>query len=151
MRFLNSLELKKILEFPAPVNGQISEDLFTMTLRSVHQIVGEAKLGPGENDTREARRVKRPSRRSAGENIGWWDLGQGAYWITFNEKVEVPPDCVLVIQPHKRILGNGVWHPAIFIRDWDKEMDGVLLIVSARGVKVSEDAVISCCFVVRLD
>jgi len=151
VRFLDSTELEKILKFPVRPDGQVSGSLITMTLCDVHQIMGEAELGPDDAGTKEARRIKRPSRRSTGEEIGWWDLGQGAYWITYNERVEIPPDCVLVIQPHKRILSNGVWHPAVLIRDWDKEMEGMLLTVSSRGIRASENTVISCGFVLQVD
>ena len=143
MRFLETGQLVNLLRFAKHPEKQIEDGCLTLTLLEVQQIMGEARLDFDGQDSEDARRVKRPTRSAAGEDVGWWDLGQGVYWVTFRERVEIPPGGALFLQPHIRILRNGLWHPTMLIRDWDREMDGIMLTVSSRGIKISENAPVS--------
>ena len=95
-----------------------------------------------------ARRIKRPLRKSNRDAVGNWDLVQGAYWMTCNETVQIPAAAALILQPHQELMENGLWHPTLVVRDW-AEFAGVLLVVSAKGVRIMEGAPISTGFIVK--
>ena len=111
------------------------------------QITGEGRTGPNESMAQEARRIKRPARKSSSDPTGYWDLVQGPYWLTYNETVRIPAGYCLILQPHETLMKNGLWHPTMVVRDWS-EMSGVLLVVSARGVRMMEGTPISTGFIV---
>lgn len=143
MRFLGADEIGRILRFAVDQGSQLQGDTLTLTLLDVEQIMGEGSLGSADAEPEDARRIKRPAKRSSGQNRGSWDLAQGSYWVTYNERIEIPAAGLLVLQPHVNLLRNGVWHPTLVIRNWDDQMEGMLLTVAARGVKVEENTALS--------
>lgn len=147
MKFLSSNRLLDLLRFASDPRRQTEGGRLTLTVLEVEQISGEASLSPDVEAVQEARRIKRPARRRADEERGFWELTQGTYWVTFNERIEVPPDGALLIQAHPDLLRNGVWHPTLMVRNWDREGGGVLMVVMARGVKISEGSPISVGYV----
>lgn len=151
MRFLEPGELTSLLRFAAHPDKQVEAGWLTLTLLEVQQIMGEGRLDFDGEDSEDARRIKRPARSAAGEDAGWWDLGQGTYWVTCRERVEIPLGCVLIMQPHTRILRNGLWHPTMLIRDWDREMEGIMLSVMSRGVRIRENAPVSSGLILQPD
>lgn len=145
---LSSKDLERLLRFALDPVRQSQGGQLALTLLDIEQIMGEGKLGPDGALREDARRVKRPAVRRAGAKQGHWELTQGAYWATYNERIEVPEGALLVLQPHPALLRNGVWHPTMAVRDWDRDGGGVLLVVSARGVRVEESTPISVGFVI---
>lgn len=148
MKILKGDILKNALRFAPDIDGQVLTDRITLTVLDVLQIAGEGRTGPSESMAEEARRIKRPARKSSSDPLGYWDLVQGPYWLTFNEAVIIPSGGSLVLQPHDMLLKNGLWHPTLLVRDWD-EISGVLLVVSARGVRMMEGTPISTGFIVE--
>lgn len=148
MKFKGSQDLQDLLRFAPRQKQQTEGDRLTLTVLDVIQIVGEGRLDAVETGREEARRVKRPARKSSSEPAGHWDLAQGAYWVTYNETVRIPRGETLVIQPHQELLKNGLWHPTLLIRDWS-EVEGVLLMVAARGVRMMEGSPISTGFIIE--
>jgi deoxycytidine triphosphate deaminase len=136
-------DLVKILRFAADPDAQTADGRLTLTLGDVEQIMGEGRLDLSGGRSEDARRIKRPAKKASGDDLGWWDLGQGSYWVRYNEIVEIPPGHLLVLQPHVRLMRNGVWHPCVLLEDWEEQMDGVMLTVSTRGVRLSENAPVS--------
>ena len=147
MKIVGTDDLKELLRFAVDSNRQTEGDHLTLTVLDVMQIAGEGRIDPDESKAEEARRVKRPSRRSSSDPVGNWDLAQGAYWVSYNETVQIPDGCSLILQPHPALMKNGLWHPTLVIRDW-AEMSGILLVVTARGVRLMEGAPISTGFIV---
>ena len=147
MKIAGTEELKKLLRFAPDAGVQTKDDRLTLTILDVTQIVGEGRVGPEETRNGEARRVKRPSRKSSSDPAGYWDLAQGAYWVTFNEEVRIPDEGCLILQPHPALMINGLWHPTLVVRYW-AEVSGILLVVTARGVRIMENAPISTGFIV---
>lgn len=147
MKIIKTGDLKDLLRFARDVEGQVDADRLTLTVLDVMQIVGEGRLDPDIDSGEEARRIKRPARKSSSDPIGNWDLTQGTYWLTYSEAVNIPDDGTLILQPHESLMKNGLWHPTLFVRDWT-EMTGVLLVVMAKGVRIMEGAPISTGFLV---
>ena len=148
MQIAGTQELEKILRFAPDASGQTAGDRLTLTILDVLQIVGEGRISPHQNDALEARRIKRPARKSSRDPVGYWDLVQGAYWVTFNEEIRIPDGCSLILQPHEDLMKNGLWHPTLVVRDW-AEVSGILLVVSARGVRMMENSPISTGFIIK--
>jgi deoxycytidine triphosphate deaminase len=147
MKIIKTEDLKALLRFAPDPGGQTKDDHLVLTVLEVVQIVGEGRIDLDESKAEEARRVKRPSRKSSQDPVGNWDLTQGAYWVTYNETVEIPDGGSLILQPHQALMKNGLWHPTLVARDW-AEVSGVLLVVTARGVRLMEGAPISTGFIV---
>lgn len=147
MKFIGTDDLKGLLRFATNPEGQTENDRLVLTILDVTQIVGEGRIDVDEGKAEEARRVKRPLRKSSQDPIGNWDLAQGAYWVTYNETVEMPVGSSLILQPHQALMRNGLWHPTLVVRDW-AEVSGVLLVVTARGVRLMEGAPISTGYIV---
>jgi deoxycytidine triphosphate deaminase len=147
MKIVGTGDLKKFLRFARDPEGQVVDDRIILTVLEVTQIVGEGRIDFDEGRGEEARRVKRPSRKSSQDPVGNWDLTQGAYWVTYNETVQIPDGGSLLLQPHQALMRNGLWHPTLVARDW-AEVSGVLLVVTARGVRLMEGAPISTGFII---
>jgi deoxycytidine triphosphate deaminase len=147
MKIIGTSDLKKLLRFARDPDGQVKDDRIILTVLEVTQIVGEGRIDLDESKTEEARRVKRPSRKSSQDPVGNWDLTQGGYWVTYSETVQIPDGGSLLLQPHQALMRNGLWHPTLVVRDW-AEVSGVLLVVTARGVRLMEGAPISTGFII---
>ena len=147
MKITGTDDLKGLLRFATNPESQTENDRITLTVLDVEQIMGEGRIDPDEGKAEEARRVKRPLRKSSQDPAGNWDLVQGAYWVTYNETVEIPDGGSFFLQPHEALMRNGLWHPTLVVRDW-AEVSGVLLVVTARGVRLMEGAPISTGFIV---
>jgi hypothetical protein len=148
MRIVETDYLKGIFRFARDLDRQTEGDRLTLTILDVLQIVGEGCIDINGSRTEEARRVKRPSRKSSRDPSGYWDLTQGAYWVSYNETVQIRDGSSLVLQPHKAIMINGLWHPTLIVRDW-AEVSGILLVVSAKGVRVMENSPLSTGFIIE--
>lgn len=144
MKFLTDKELKNILRFAPDPGNQALDGKLVFTLMKIDQILGEGRIADSPEGSEDARLVKRPSRVSSKDEGGaWWELVQGSYLVTYNETVEVPEDGILVIQPHPSAMKNGLWHPTLFVRDWDRDMEAVLMVVSVKGLKIQENSPVS--------
>ncbi len=144
MKFLTDVELRGILQFAPDPEAQTTDGRLIFTLMRIEQILGEGKVAVSPEGSEDARRVKRPARGSTGdESDAWWELGEGSYLITYNEKLDVPEGGTLVIQPHASVMKNGLWHPTLFVRDWDRDMEAVLMVVSVRGLRIQENSPVS--------
>ncbi|TNF49257.1 hypothetical protein EP232_01630 [bacterium] len=148
---MDTEDLANLLRFAVDPQKQTEGGNLILTLLEVQQIMGEARLDFNPENSEDARRIKRPARNVTGEEVGWWDLGQGSYWVTYRERVEIPVGCALFLQPHVRLLRNGIWHPTTLIRDWDRDMDGMMLTVSSRGIRISEKAPVSLGTIIQPD
>jgi len=148
MKIIGTESLKKILRFaPDPVK-QTDNDRIVFTVLDIMQITGEGRIDPDKDRSELARRIKRPLRKSTRDAAGNWDLTQGAYWVTCNETVQIPDGATLMLQPHQVLMENGLWHPTLAVRDW-AEFTGVLIVVSAKGVRIMEGAPISTGYVIE--
>jgi deoxycytidine triphosphate deaminase len=148
MKIMGTDDLKGLLRFAPDPEGQVKNDRIVLTVLEVVQIMGEGRIDSDESNAEEARRVKRPSRKSSRDSVGNWDLTQGAYWVTYNETVQIPDGNSLILQPHEALMKNGLWHPTLVVQDW-AEVSGVLLVVTARGVRIMENAPLSTGFIVE--
>ena len=149
MKLARSGELKEHVRFAADPENQTAGDRLTLTLQDVYQIVGEAQIGRFPDTVEEARRIKRPAKKNVGVSFGSWDLVQGAYWVTYNEMVQIPEGAVLYLENHPSLARNGVYQATRIVTSW-KDASGTLLMVGAKGVRFFEGSPISTCLMIRL-
>lgn len=148
LKIVRSDELVEYLRFAADPDGQTAHNRLILTLLDIYQIVGEAEVGRYPDKVEQARRIKRPSRKTAGAAFGHWTLVEGVYWITYNEAVIIPEGTVLFLENHPSLMENGVLQNSRYVLDWS-DVSGALLMVGARGVKLSEGAPVSVGRMVR--
>jgi deoxycytidine triphosphate deaminase len=146
MKIIGTEDLKASLRFALDPQRQTAGDRVVLTVLEIMQIVGEGRIDLDDGKAEEARRIKRPSRKSSSDPAGNWDLAQGAYWMSYNETVQIPDGGILVLQPHQTLMKNGLWHPTLFVPDW-KEVQGILVVVTARGVRMMEGSPLSTGFI----
>ncbi len=108
---------------------------------STHSALRQAQ-GSGSS-TGSLRQAQGGAGQSGLAGEGWWELAAGVYLARFNERLAVPPGALLVLQPHPLLLANGVWHLPLLLRAEKDLEEGVMLVVSARGVKIRENAPLS--------
>jgi len=147
---MDKSDLSSIIHFAVDADKQVEEDHLLLTLQDIEQIVGEGCIDFNGINSEEARRVRRPARRSSAEKSGWWDLAQGVYWFKHKERIEIPEGYTVCLQPHKGIMVNGLWHPTLLVTDWDRDAGNMLLTVAARGVRVFENSIISVARLLRI-
>jgi len=148
LKFFKSDELLEILSFASESETQTAGGRLVFTLMQVEQISGEGVLAATPDGSTEARRVKRPAKGVIDGDRAWWDLANGCYLATFNERILVPADGVLVVQPHPEAMKNGLWHPTLFVREWERDTASILMVISARGLKIQENAPVSVGFLI---
>ncbi len=72
---------------------------------------------------------------------GWWDLHQGAYVITYREKVNLPPDLTALIRPRSTLLRSGVAiHGAVWDAGYTGRGEGLLSVLNHRGYRLQRGA-----------
>lgn len=72
---------------------------------------------------------------------GWWDLPQGAYVITYREKVNLPPDLTALIRPRSSLLRSGVAiHGAVWDAGYSGRGEGLLSVLNERGYRLQRGA-----------
>ena len=142
MKAVLSEELVKLVRFAPDPKSQTARNRLTLTLLEIYQIVGEAVIGRYPDTVEEGRRIKRPAKKTAGAAVGYWDLVQGVYWVTYNETVNVPEDSVLFLESHPSLARNGVVQDSRTVTDWS-DVSGTLLMVGARGVRLLEGSPLS--------
>lgn len=148
MKVARSDELKEHIRFAADPEAQTADNMVTLTLQDVYQIAGEAQIGRFPDTVEDARRIKRPAKKKVGASFGSWDLVQGAYWVTYNEMVQIPEGAVLYLENHPSLARNGVWQATRIVTSW-KDVSGTLLMVGAKGVRLFEGSPVSVCLMIR--
>ena len=114
--------LKGSLRFALDMEKQVLKDRVTLTVLDVLQITGEGQISPQGDMAEEARRVKRPARKSTSDPTGYWDLVQGPYWLTYNETVHIPGGGSLILQPHETLDGLAVRGSTRHSRDRERDL-----------------------------
>ncbi len=87
--------------------------------------------------------VREPAAREdvRADDDGWWDLHQGAYVITYREKVNLPNDLTALIRPRSSLLRSGVaLHGAVWDAGYSGRGEGLLSVLNHRGYRVQRGA-----------
>ncbi len=72
---------------------------------------------------------------------GWWDLHQGAYVVTYQEKVNLPTDLMALARPRSSLLRSGVAiHTAVWDAGYSGRGEGLLAVLNHRGYRLQRGA-----------
>lgn len=87
--------------------------------------------------------VREPAGREdvKADDDGWWDLHQGAYVITYREKVNLPPTLTALVLPRSTLLRSGVTvYGAVWDAGYSGRGEGLLAVLNGRGYRLQRGA-----------
>jgi deoxycytidine triphosphate deaminase len=121
-----------------------------LTVKCVYAVepVGEVDFGGGEYRAAERVPLDAFQRRNE-DKYRWWSLDRGAYFVEFNESLELAPDEIAFIEPDERLIRAGATHAPCYFRGHVEQAE-VLMNVPTLRVSVKQNARISRLRVFRL-
>ncbi|MFW6436257.1 MAG: dCTP deaminase [Halococcoides sp.] len=133
-------ELSAVVEDLVHAPTQTDHAGVDLTVREVFEVTepGRIDFGGSELDpaglTPHERQFRRPD-----DEYQWWHLDAGQYLVAFNESLDCPADCTVVVQPRDALLARGASHPTLRT----DSLDRLPLSVGGAGVILKENARIS--------
>jgi len=126
-----------LVEHLVDAETQIQMDGVDFTLREVARF-GEA---PGEVDFDNSERRTPETIPLEPDGSGWWHLAPGAYWIVYNEIVNIPADMFGLARTRSTLLRSGA---QIGTALWDSGYSGrsgsLLVVHHPGGLRLKRDA-----------
>lgn len=127
---------------------QLHDDNFHLTLSTVYEARGRGSIDFGGSEREDAPAQKlSPTKRSPGDDYGWWGLGLGEYLIEYNEELSIPSGYFGLIEPLSRLTANGTTHSTMVVTG-DSGIQ-TLLQVGENGLEIKENSRISRLFVLE--
>lgn len=119
---------------------QRRERAFDLTVAQVQEVTAPGRLdfGGGEQAAAPAEPVP-TEKRDPDDDYGWWDLDEGVYRITYNERLTLE-DARVVLQPRTALVEQGLSHPTMVLED---SLPRVPLTVPPSGARLKENARVS--------
>ena len=135
MKVLAGTEVFKRIEGGIHAETQSEERSVSLTVSAVHRAEGTGALDFGGSEMKPCPTNALPSsKRSPGDEFGWWDLDPGFYFVRFNEQLNSSGVLFGLISPLPRLLACGAYHPTTTLLPSDRFMGIVLpLVVCERG------------------
>lgn len=142
MSVLSREELRAALAADPPlVEGidpatQLQPNGIDIRVDRVQRLTSPALLGAADA-------VREPAAREdvQADADGWWDLHAGAYVITYQEKVNLPPDLIALARPRSTLLRSGVAiHAAVWDAGYSGRGEGLLSVLNPRGYRLQRGA-----------
>lgn len=142
MSVLSREELRAALAADPPlVEGidpatQLQPNGIDIRVERVQRLTSPALLGAADA-------VREPAAREdvQADADGWWDLHAGAYVVTYQEKVNLPPDLIALARPRSTLLRSGVAiHAAVWDAGYSGRGEGLLSVLNPRGYRLQRGA-----------
>jgi dUTP diphosphatase len=152
MAVLSREELRAALAVHPPLvedvdaASQLQPNGIDLRAERVQRLTSPALLGVSEA-------VREPAGREdvKTDEDGWWDLHQGAYVLTYREKVNVPPHLTALVLPRSSLLRSGVTvYGAVWDAGYSGRGEGLLAVLNARGYRLQRGARIAQLVFLRL-
>ena len=142
MSVLSREELRLALDATPPLvedvdrSSQLQPNGIDLRVERVQRLLSAASFGAAEIARVAAARDEVPS-----DADGWWDLGQGAYVITYREKVNLPAHLTALLRPRSSLLRSGVAiHGAVWDAGYSGRGEGLLSVLNASGYRLQRGA-----------
>lgn len=142
MSVLSRDELRAALAADPPlVEGidiatQLQPNGIDLRVERVQRLTSAARLGSADAEREPAAREGVDA-----DPEGWWDLDQGAYVITYQEKVNLPADLMALSRPRSSLLRSGVAiHSAIWDAGYCGRGEGLLAVMGRHGYRLQRGA-----------
>ena len=140
---LNREEIARLLETGPPLvedfvdlAAQLQPNGFDLSLREAARLASPGQLG-ASNDSRVLPDVT----PLPFDGDGWLWLEPGAYLVTFNEVVNLPPDVMALGRPRSSLLRSGVaLHTAVWDAGYRGRSQSLLTVHHPGGFRLQRDA-----------
>ncbi|MFB6080676.1 MAG: dCTP deaminase [Haloferacaceae archaeon] len=115
---MSSSALADRIEGLVHAETQVHEAGVDLTVASVARVreAGRIDFGGGELEAATREPID-PARRSPADDYGWWDLAEGRYLVTFNERLTGPEP--VRIEPRRELAARGGSLPTVTTADLD--------------------------------
>ena len=140
---LNHEEIARLLENNPPLiedyvalESQLQPNGFDLSLREA------ARFGtPGQLGVSDADRALSTAEPIDFDASGWLELAQGAYLITFNEIVNLPPGLMALGRPRSSLLRSGAaLHTAVWDAGYRGRSQSLLTVHHPHGFRLQRNA-----------
>ena len=139
---LNREEIARLLEGSPPLiegyvalESQLQPNGFDLSLREVAHFGTQGRLGASDAD-----RILPETEPLPFDSEGWLELPQGAYLITFNEVINLPPDLMALGRPRSSLLRSGVaLHTAVWDAGYRGRSQSLLKVHHPNGFRLQRD------------
>ncbi|MDE3112304.1 MAG: deoxyuridine 5'-triphosphate nucleotidohydrolase [Chloroflexota bacterium] len=118
------------------VATQLQPNGVDLRAERIQKLTSPALLGVADS-------IREPAGREdlKADGDGWWDLHQGAYVITYREKVNLPADLTALVFPRSSLLRSGVTlYGAVWDAGYSGRGEGLLAVLNARGYRLQRGA-----------
>ena len=114
-----------------------------LTVKNIYAVdpVGQVDFGGSEYRGAERIPIVAQSRR-AEDKYRWWDLSRGAYFVEFNEALELAANEFALLEPAERLLRAGAGHGSVTLRGHVAPVE-MLLDVDSHRIQIKQNARIS--------
>jgi dUTP pyrophosphatase len=144
VKLIEGRELRRRLEASPPlIEGFIDSEVqiqmngVDFTLREVASFRNEAGAVDFDNTKRRAPGTEPiPT-----DDDGWWRLAPGAYWVVYNEIVNIPPDAFAIGRTRSSLLRGGA---SVKTALWDSGYSGrsgsLMVVHNRAGIQIQKNA-----------
>ena len=144
-------------EISARVSGMVSPKhqvhgyAVDLTVRRVSVVDPTGRVDFGGSEYVPAGRIEVAAvRRNPDDKYLWWELSRGAYFLEFNESLDLAADEMGVIEPDDRLLRAGASHAALYVRGKQAPVE-MLLEVNVTRLMIKQNARVSRVRAFRFD
>ena len=140
---------KKLIYFPKQVNNGCID----LTIKKIYAFKSQGSLDFGGSEYLQVDRINIKPMKEDDPKYGWWILDKGTYIIEYNEYLS-KDGCLAIVFPHNRLQLTGCYHAPFIVNPAKGETTeplSCLLIVSAKSVRIKENARISTALTILTD
>ena len=124
-----------LVECYVNLESQLQPNGFDLSLREVARFGNQGQLGASDAD-----RVLSAAGPMGFDGEGWLELAQGAYLITFNEVVNLPPDLMALGRSRSSLLRSGVaLHTAVWDAGYRGRSQSLLTVHHPEGFRLQRN------------
>ena len=151
MEPLNGKEISARVTGMTSAKHQVHGYSVDLTVKRVYVVDPTGRVDFGGSEYIPAGRIELAAlRRNPEDKYLWWELTRGAYFLEFNESLDLAADEMAVIEPDDRLLRAGAHHPALYVRGRQAPLE-ILLDVNVTRVLMKENARVSRVRVFRMN
>ena len=125
-----------LIENYLTLEAQLQPNGFDLSLREVGRFTSPGQLGASDTD-----RVLSAIETLPFDAEGWLSLEPGAYLVTFNEVVNLPPDLMALGRPRSSLLRSGTaLHTSVWDAGYRGRSQSLLTVLHPNGFRLQRNA-----------
>ena len=132
MQLLTGLEAQSFVQGLVHDKTQVGNFWIDLSVATIQRMAKRGTLDFGGSEYGPAVTVGLHShKRQEDDKYGWWELRDGIYLLSFNEKLEgLPENHAAFLAPHPRLIATGAFHASSYFFAGD-EMSAALAVPQA--------------------